>query len=62
MIYLFIYRRAVREIECRDDLNARKVAEAADNVSRVETKAGRVVWRKIPETGNAERLPKIRQS
>ncbi len=62
MIYLFFARRIGRPIDCTSDLEARKVAVALGNVTRVETQSGRVVWRKVYEPGNAERLPKTRQS
>lgn len=56
MIYLTLIRRGsghgVDVAEYRDDLTARRAASDNPNAVEVETRDGRVVWRRVPEKEN----------
>lgn len=58
MIYLTTIRRGsghgVDVADYRDDLTARRAAQANPQAVEVETRDGRVVWRRVPEKEKAD--------
>lgn len=48
-IYRLIKRRAVAELDVQSDLIARQYAQEDRGIDRVETEAGRVVYRRVKE-------------
>lgn len=49
MIYLLIRRTGTAELDCASDLQARQYAMADRETARVETPAGRIVYRRTPQ-------------
>lgn len=51
MTYLFFSRGNPdpRQVPLRDDLSARQAASLTTDIIRVETPAGRVVWRRVED-------------